>query len=420
MFPPWPSYTKFQLNESPSIGSLVQSVREYFYSYDSGEAPGITLTLAERRFHLSAALDYKQEQEKVATALAEHFLKQWPCSKANMTKFPYPSEIDIAEALEKISPEWLRFYQNWELSQYLSRVQAALDQHHSDDEFDQLSTEVWEQEIFGTRIRGGEVPCLQSDLLRRGCPSIHTSRPDPSDLFPSATSSRDVPVNGTAGAATKKGKKQITPEMKELRKIVKVASDTSSMVQKHYTDDLSQSLDALENAGLPTEARILLCKNERIASTILIARAETNQRLNHIRSSFELGQVPRVLWLKEGGLWPSTWPINMLENLRSISSTKFGPGMKENLVGFGVSLTNLQHLLRIEYADNRGDRQRLTEERDHVGHTNWRPFEKTDWLLLEIDSNILIRSSQVDVAEATISPPSNSNSVLQMNMGQGK
>ena len=48
------------------------------------------------------------------------------------------------------------------------------------------------------------------------------------------------------------------------------------------------------------------------------------------------------------------------------------------------------------------------------------PFENPDWLLLEIDGNILIRRDQVDVALATISPDSRSNSVLQMNMGQGE
>jgi hypothetical protein len=54
------------------------------------------------------------------------------------------------------------------------------------------------------------------------------------------------------------------------------------------------------------------------------------------------------------------------------------------------------------------------------GHVNWKPIEHPGWLLLEIEANILIREDQVDVALATMSPVSRSNSVLQMNMGQGK
>ena len=60
------------------------------------------------------------------------------------------------------------------------------------------------------------------------------------------------------------------------------------------------------------------------------------------------------------------------------------------------------------------------EEQENLGHSNWKPQDRPDWLLLEIDSNILIRPGQVEVTRAMISPESGSNSVLQMNMGQGR
>jgi hypothetical protein len=43
-----------------------------------------------------------------------------------------------------------------------------------------------------------------------------------------------------------------------------------------------------------------------------------------------------------------------------------------------------------------------------------------DWLLLEIDGDILLRAEQVQVALATVSPQTNENSVLQLLMGKGK
>jgi hypothetical protein len=82
-------------------------------------------------------------------------------------------------------------------------------------------------------------------------------------------------------------------------------------------------------------------------------------------------------------------------------------------------VTALQRLLRIYDAHQGAKPQRLIEEQENVGHSNWKPLDHPDWLLLEIDSNMLIRPGQVDVALATISPASRSNSVLQMNMGQG-
>ncbi|KAL1989090.1 hypothetical protein VTN96DRAFT_5853 [Rasamsonia emersonii] len=94
--------------------------------------------------------------------------------------------------------------------------------------------------------------------------------------------------------------------------------------------------------------------------------------------------------------------------------------MKESLIAYAVSVTRVQHLLRIEDAQRKEDARRLHQERTNPGHGNWKPREYPDWILLEIGANMLIRDDQVDVAPATISPASGSNSVLQMNMGQGK
>jgi hypothetical protein len=63
---------------------------------------------------------------------------------------------------------------------------------------------------------------------------------------------------------------------------------------------------------------------------------------------------------------------------------------------------------------------KLLEEQKNSGYGNWQPLEHPDWLLLEINVNILIRPDQVDIALATIFSVFRSNSVLQMNMGQGK
>ncbi|KAF4624821.1 hypothetical protein G7Y89_g13348 [Cudoniella acicularis] len=94
--------------------------------------------------------------------------------------------------------------------------------------------------------------------------------------------------------------------------------------------------------------------------------------------------------------------------------------MKEALVAYALSITDLQRLLRIEDALQKGNAQILADEQANQPHNNWSPIERTDWLLLEIDANILIRPVQVDVALATVSPLSGTNSVCQLLMGAGK
>ncbi|XP_044715964.1 P-loop containing nucleoside triphosphate hydrolase [Hirsutella rhossiliensis] len=128
----------------------------------------------------------------------------------------------------------------------------------------------------------------------------------------------------------------------------------------------------------------------------------------------------RFRWLRQGNLWPRVSSVSLLQQLRSNDKAIFGPGMKELLVFYGTSITTLQWLLRIRHAFRRGDRQKLLKHCSDRGHSNWDPIEFPDWLLLEIESNLLIRREQVEVANAIISPPSSANSVLQLNMGKGK
>ena len=152
---------------------------------------------------------------------------------------------------------------------------------------------------------------------------------------------------------------------------------------------------------------------------IIDAQRAVQEQFEYVCTALKSNE-PRFQWLQEGRLWPCLTPVTLLEQLRSIEAINFGKGMKEGLVNYAIAITRLQRLLRIDDAKRTNNRQKLSEEQKSHGHDNWQPFVNPDWLLLEIDSNILIRKNQVDVAVATISPSSKSNCVLQMNMGQGR
>lgn len=156
-----------------------------------------------------------------------------------------------------------------------------------------------------------------------------------------------------------------------------------------------------------------------LRNEISAAKKISHKRLQQLRDSFARHEN-NFQWLISGGLWPSVTPITLLETIRSTLGAVFGGGMKEALIDFALSITALQRLLRLEDAFQRSNTQKLTDERANLGHTNWLPSKHPDWLLLEIDANMLIRPGQVEVTDATITPASGSNSVLQMNMGQGK
>lgn len=179
------------------------------------------------------------------------------------------------------------------------------------------------------------------------------------------------------------------------------------------------SLDALKRLKCVQKNEKRPVRLSELIAEISVAQKVMQEQFEQLCKVFEKDD-PYHRWLKKGGLWPCITPVTLLEQLRSISNSAFGDGMKECLVAYGLSITNLQHLLRVEDAVLRCSYDRLLKEQANPGHSNWQPLNYPDWLLFEIDANFLIRDDQVDVARATISPDSRSNSVLQMNMGQGK
>ncbi|OAA71462.1 hypothetical protein ISF_02013 [Cordyceps fumosorosea ARSEF 2679] len=90
---------------------------------------------------------------------------------------------------------------------------------------------------------------------------------------------------------------------------------------------------------------------------------------------------------------------------------------KEALVMYGTALTKLQRAERLFRAKSSSD---IVKEHANVGHTNWDPMNQPENLLLEIESGILIREVQEDIASEMRSPEGGNNSVMQLNMGEGK
>ena len=94
--------------------------------------------------------------------------------------------------------------------------------------------------------------------------------------------------------------------------------------------------------------------------------------------------------------------------------------MKAAVADFGVALADYQHALRLQDSVVRQDLKKAHRELQDGRRENFDPNQLPEWLLLELECNLRIRSDQVEVAMASITPRSGMNSVLQMNMGLGK
>jgi Protein of unknown function (DUF3638) len=423
------SYSQFRQNQAPSVGTLMQLIKNYYKLSleEQHDNLGFFPSSKQHRAIETARAKHEEECEKDAKAFAQYLLDQWPCAQPTVEGAPGSDRIDIAGAMIIIRPEWLRLFQNSELSEHIQQVQRVLSLHHTDAKTECPQVLFHEQLILPTRCRGGELPTLSQDLLCKMGPDVDsnlqlsTSRLDIQGVdgkYSNTLTNCNLPPL-LQERINVKHTVFLPGEIQELEDIIHGITRSKSTVQKQYGDDLKQSLNALKMLKSAPHPPAKLV-NEAMLS-IEVATAEQAMRIlfDQLCKAFEQDDV-RAQWLRAGGLWPCITPVTLLEQLRSTLSLPFGSYMKESLVAYAVSITALQRLLRITDAYRKDNYQRLFEEQKNLGHSNWQPLEYPDWLLLEIDANIQIRSDQVDVALATILPASQSNSVLQMNMGQGK
>ena len=432
--PEWPSYTQFCQNEIPSSDHLSHLIKSCAVQYAGDERShlGYSLSFKLRRQLELAQQAHEQQTNKDCKVLVEYLLEQWPCPEPIIVGFSRTLLVDVPQALEIIRPEWLRLYQNKELSNYMQVVQNILDLNTSRKKIDlpKLSVEAQEATV---RFRGIEPPDLSQNLLRKRCPILSTSMPqqitsnEKRKKFPGSSlknglaisQKENIPNNMLVPSRPKCVVPAVSREIQELESIIREIAKSQSTVHQRYGRDMMQSLDALKIIRSVPKYDLESIHLAQLRSEIFSAQRTVRELFGQISLALERNDA-RAPWLKAGGLWPCITPITLLEQLRSTSASKFGAGMKQGLVEYATSITNLQHLLRLEDAYLKGNKQRLLEEQNNDGHGNWQPLETPDWLLVEIDANILIRHDQVDVALATISPASGSNSVLQMNMGQGE
>ncbi|KAI0849370.1 hypothetical protein F5Y00DRAFT_261507 [Daldinia vernicosa] len=404
--PPYGSFFDFKSREPPPIELLQTLIASAHLAFEPK-----TRRRSEWKDRAGRNAEEHQEFcELQGRLLADHLLEQWPVSIDELsTETLGIHVINVPLALDKIRPEWDRRRENIELEHYINRVQVVLNSLKGPRDSSTLLNWTDVNPVFTGRKNSRVIPSVAQELVTKAGPNLDNTI-------------ADIQLN--TGNESAYGRAQASPskalfnEATELEAILRKFARSTNVIRHKYGNDLLQSLAALKDTGqLDAQAPVPALKEVNHA----IERARLTVSRCHQQIYDALASDDhRFKWLQLGAIWPCTSPTEMLISLRSISAYNFGVGMKKALVSYGVAVTSLQRLERLRSAVLRGDKRASDEELRNPGHQNWSPFKSTDWLLLEIDSDFLIRAEQVDVACAMIAPKSGQNSVLQMNMGKGK
>ncbi|KAF4999120.1 hypothetical protein FGRMN_2683 [Fusarium graminum] len=413
--PQWDEFDHFQPNQSPQLDYLLQLLKPHRVAPPEDDTMGLG-QYSSGKLLRKLQIERAKHESKVGEDckfLANHLLSQWPCLEPNVSGLSRSLLIDIGPALETIRPEWKRLYMNRDLAEHLKDFQAILDRRTLEDRHEPPSVPTSE-ESFTVRIRGGEIVDL-SQLLAKPYSTLNvtvTKRPttesgsvdrpflsanDFTQRFTNFTNSHWTGVTKRESGLLPTGR-DVTESVEKLDSIARRLGESKSAVRKQYANDFQKSLGAFQRLNRPQNLKNSMKLREvavKISSEIF------NNDFLVIQSALDA-------------------PSHSVCSVATPEGFRFGSGMRQAIVGMGVNITKYQREVRLHNMALKNASGRYHEEESNKGHSNWNPEEYPDWLLLEIESDMMIRPVQIDVAMATISPDSGSNSVLQMNMGQGK
>ncbi|PVI08703.1 hypothetical protein DM02DRAFT_510118 [Periconia macrospinosa] len=437
-YPKFASYVGFQPGEVISVENMMKLMEPALVPYtpipQTGNEAKQKGQLALRR------LGHQSDSRDACKNLALSIRSLWPLTELRFEDLPDVDEglVDKEYALEMILPEYTRLAQNHAFSEYLVAVQAVLQRHDAKRTLDG-SVYVEQPE---SQLPALLPPYLRPSLDQHAIPTLEgllaVSVTRMSGLLPDQYQPVNVLSEITNQNATDSLKLEIkaewikspistghkenaTPDSdtKALLEIVQELRKSASPIQDIYAFELEQSIASL--IKLKSEPRPQLEAFNAMQLQKEIREAETKMNIMFLRICQALEKNDRgTLWLKHADLWPRTTKLLLLSHLNSNLGRNFGENVKDMLITFGIQITALQRLRRIEDAALKSKSQQLEDERNNPGHSNWLPMDRPDWLLLEIDSNLMLRDEQVEVANATIKPSSGKNSVVQLLMGKGK
>ncbi|KAH7121751.1 hypothetical protein B0J13DRAFT_599348 [Dactylonectria estremocensis] len=422
-------YSEFQVFETPSKEALTTRILKFQPSYDK-----ILSTLPMHRTRSAGSiprLGFERRQKAEAGIIAQDLVKKWPSAPSTVNEFRLllsdsnSDYVDMTLAWKGLQLEMERLTRNHQLSCYLKQFQDIADDTPLYKlELDQGTS----KSIQGSMIEKSpdsstltrdvfRVPELETGLAlkpyRQPCQDLDSHPIVDSDSDMSSNSSVSTFDNSSLDISS------LPKKLAVLNEIIAPFVSSADATRKQYGQDLMGSLRALVRHRRRSTPHSQPPRAYGIFSERRDAEQKMTQYAETIRDSLRQGEQGHD-WLSAGNLWPCLSPVALLELLRNDNFQRLEAGVKEALVRYGTLATMVQRLQRMHDASRCGDARRLLEEHINEGHSNWSPIDQPEWLLLEIDNNLLIRESQVDVARAIASPSSSTNSVLQMNMGQGK
>ncbi|KAF4884001.1 hypothetical protein CGCFRS4_v013080 [Colletotrichum fructicola] len=329
--------------------------------------------------------------------------RQWPCKSPKLPlngehRSTWKTYIQLENLTLKLDSLFERWYDNLQFRKYLDRIASRLPSVIVPPELPNplLATPTWNL----CREQGF---VAASDIFRNAQP------PSPVKEHPQFK----------RGSCSRPLKRQY-----RLSKLIQRLKDKAQgSYEQQYVKDLHSSLQAMQRGDQKTGQIAIhgTPRKEDFIEYLQACREDVHRRHCRILEAvFSLGAGQEGFPSQQHNFFqmPRINPVFILQRLNKDNLGSSLKAWEEFIADYGVSITHLQRAERM--LNSWGDVAALTNELRNLGHTNWDPLVYPDTLLLEIDSGIMVREVQQDIADKMRHAPTGRNAVLQLNMGEGK
>ncbi|KAJ9131694.1 Phosphate system positive regulatory protein PHO81 [Coniochaeta hoffmannii] len=342
--------------------------------------------------------EWKSKKQDVISSIVEDFRGQWPCETLRKPTIPdMDTYVDMNAALASTTSYVKTWWDNHRFYRYLRRIGKAFEVQP----VHQLPGSTFSMSLPPPGPAKGRAWLTDGDLLALQAPPVLTTIPSlPPDL------TRSVGADAT-----------VTKRLMDM--IARLKDQAKLRHEKEYVEDLQKSSKGLQ---AQSSQAILTDEDEDIQ---VLLRDNVHRCQDYVTRLYTalVDGLKYTTHLPLGGLAakynsPRVTPAFFLKQLSRKRWAGLSPSWREAIVAYGMAITTLQRSVRLlGLCDSRAD---LVKELLNPGHENWSPHDSPESLLIEIESGILVRKVQAEIAEQMKHPAGNNNAVMQLNMGEGK
>lgn len=350
---------------------------------------------------------HRKNRDQCINAVSQQFFNQWPSQAPTLPQdASFSSYVDVSRSISELHQLFHHWHNNGRFLAYLNLIYAEM------------------RKIPVNPISASLSPSIRSPYIRQNQARFVSIN----DLF-----SKFLPQSLQSFIPDPEMKHLVIPEvtMAEPRLSVlldRLSNRANSRQEVQYLGDLNDSTSCLAHRV----TKYKLTRNaDQLKELLYSHRQSARDYVDEVYRAIlqAVHKDQRAAQLRDPTLtslsmvavtyqWPRVSKRFFLSQMNRHNWQHLPLEWKKGIVTWCIGLTQLHRAERlVKSAGNEAD---LIRELQNEGHVRWDILQFPDSRLLEVESGIMIRDVQDQIACKMKSPPFNKNAVMQLNMGEGK